>query len=537
VYLRAPAVFAISLVLTGSAAAASLDKRAQPSAPPLSASRYTLVGLASTPSALETFALRAAGARLVSRPLNVWRVRSAVAERLLPGLRATGKLEAAEPDLRFHTFGHLTQGDPLIPQEWWIPVVGADQAEPPSPRIPLTVLDTGLDMTHEEFASRPDTILLNAQVVVPSTDPNDEPQHGTAVSSVAAAPANGVGLVGVYPDARLQAWDFGDALLSDVIAGFDAATKHGRTVINISGGFFGYSSLLERAVDRAVARGALVVAAAGNDRQNNSRPAYPASLPHVLTVAATDENSKVAYFSSRSLANDVAAPGENIPVAVPKFANATGYDVYDGTSFSSPLVAGAAAWIWNARPKLTSGQVADVLRASARDVGPAGWDADTGYGIVNIPAALTAAVPQIDPGEPNDDVFAVKPHGLTNAGASPLTTRTRGSAVERASMDETEDPEDVYRIWLPSNRRVIVRVVADANVDLAVWGPKTASVFEQGAAQRRDLLAFSQRRGRAVDKVVLLGRKASNTYGYADVYLPRHTADASYTLTISTAPR
>ena len=536
-YLRAPAVFAISLVLTGSAAAASLDKRAQPSTPPLSASRYTLVGLDSTPSALDTFALRAAGARLVSRPLNIWRVRSTVAKRLLPGLRATGNLEAAEPDLRFRTFDHLAQGDPLIPQEWWIPVVGTDRAEPPGPGIPITVLDTGLDTSHEEFASRPNTVLLDRQVVVPSSDPNDEPQHGTAVSSVAAAPANGVGLVGVYPQAKLQEWDFGQAELSDVIAGFDAATKNGRTVINISGGFFGYSTLLERAVDRAVARGALVVAAAGNDRQNNSRAAYPASLPHVLTVAATDQSGKVAYFSSRSLANDVAAPGENIPVAVPKFANPTGYDVYDGTSFSSPIVAGAAAWVWNARPKLTGSQVADVLRASARDVSPPGWDADTGYGIVDIPTALAVAAPRADPDEPNDDIFAVKPHGLTSAGASPLTTRTRGFAVVKARMDETEDPEDVYRIWLPANRRVVVRVVADANVDLAVWGPKTASVFEQGAAQHRDLLAFSQRRGTAVDKVVLLGHKARNTYGYADVYLPRRSAAASYTLRISTAPR
>jgi subtilisin family serine protease len=81
--------------------------------------------------------------------------------------------------------------DPLLADEWWRPVVGADRAAPPGPGRPLTIIDTGVDLTHPELAARPNTVALNEQVVGP-TD-----VHGTAVASVAAAPIDGVGLVGV----------------------------------------------------------------------------------------------------------------------------------------------------------------------------------------------------------------------------------------------------------------------------------------------------------------------------------------------------
>ena len=67
------------------------------------------------------------------------------------------------------------------------------------------MIDTGLDLTHEEFAGRPNTILLGPQNLTESS----EDFHGTAVSSVAAAPENGVGVVGVYPQAVLRSVDVG----------------------------------------------------------------------------------------------------------------------------------------------------------------------------------------------------------------------------------------------------------------------------------------------------------------------------------------
>ncbi len=285
--------------------------------------------------------LRAAHARLVSPALNVWRVPAARASSVVSALRSERVLERTEPDRRLISFTHLDARDPLIPSEWWIHDIGDDQAEPPPPGVPITVLDTGLDLSHPEFKSRPDTTALNRQSVLPG----DDDFHATAVSSVAAAPADGVGLVGVYPQAALQEWDIGDRTLSELLAGLDAASKRGRGVINISGGFPGYSTLLEQGVDRALRRGTIVVAAVGNDRQFGNPSEVPASLPHVLTVAATGRSDRVTFFSNRSSALDLAAPGVEIPVAVPTFYKPSGYTTFDGTSFSAPLVAGATAWV------------------------------------------------------------------------------------------------------------------------------------------------------------------------------------------------
>jgi hypothetical protein len=467
--------------------------------------------------------LRAADARLVSPGLNVWRVAGAHAQSVVAALRAESLLARVEPDRRLIPFTHLSSGDPLVPNEWWIHDVGDDQVEPPAAGVPVTVIDTGLDFTHPEFASRPNTTALNPQSVVSNDD-----IHGTAVSSVVGAPSNGVGLVGVYPQAALQEWDFGSGSLSEILAGLDAASKRGRSVINISGGFLGFDALLEQGVDRALRRGAIVVAAVGNDRQSGNRSFVPASLPHVLTVGATDQSDKFAFFSNRSSALDLAAPGVAIPVAVPTFYDPSGYASFDGTSFSSPLVAGAAAWVWTVRPQLDPTQLEDVMRNSARDVGPKGWDADTGFGILSIPAALTAKTPAIDPQEPNDDINLVRPHAVTASG-----TRLTTPARLQAQLDVTEDPEDVYRIWVPAHNRISASTHSAANVNVALWGPKTRSVFERGNALKRDLLAYSQRSGSRPDAVSGRNTTRTGAFYYVDAFLGKRVGAASYSLRVS----
>ena len=131
--------------------------------------------------------------------------------------------------------------------------------------------------------------------------------------------------------------------------------------------------------------GCLVVASAGNGGRLGSPPTYPADSPHVLTVAATDQNDAVAPFSTSSTANDIAAPGVGIIGAVPLADDASGYAPGSGTSFSAPIVSAAAAWVWTVRPTLTASQIAAVLREGARDIGPPGFDNASGWGIVNIP--------------------------------------------------------------------------------------------------------------------------------------------------------
>jgi hypothetical protein len=256
----------------------------------------------------------------------------------------------------------------------------------------------------------------------------------------------------------------------------------------------------------------------------------------VLTVGATDEADRVTVFSSSSPAMDLAAPGQDITTAIPTLFDPSGYATLDGTSFSAPLVSGAAAAVWTLRPTLANTQLFEVMRRSARDVGKAGWDADTGYGILDVPAALTRKPPPADPQEPNEDVYLVRPNGLTRAGKTPLTAQHRPRATISAQLERPEDPEDVYRFYLPAKGKVVVTVRPNANVNLELWGKKTKTVFERGAAARRDLLGVSAHAGTRFERITLRGR-GSGQFVYADVFLPKTGVQASYSLTVAPAAR
>jgi subtilisin family serine protease len=414
--------------------------------------------------------------------------------------------------------------DPLEPQEWWLAHVGADPAAAPGPGVPITIVDSGTDPTHPEFSGRPNTTFMNAQTTFGSKE-----FHGTFVASVAAAPENGVDIVGVYPTAALQLFDAspvpGSITDFAAIAGIQAAAQHCPGVINLSFGGGTQDPQLHDAILTAVHNGCLVVAAAGNDGLLGSPPTYPASWPHVFTVAATDENDAVASFSTRSPALDVAAPGTNIIGAVPFDHDPIGYELASGTSFSAPIVSAAAAWVWTLRPTLTVSQIAGVLRAGARDIGPPGFDNASGAGIVNIPASLAAPAPPPDLGEPNDDISQVKPGQLFELGEPPLTTTTKPSTRIAATLDASEDPHDLYRIWVPAHKTVHTAVSAGGRAAARIWGPQTVSVNEGLAARRRDLKGQSIRatkRGFAA---------------YVEVLLTGSSADASYVLSVTAAKR
>jgi len=436
--------------------------------------------------------LRRAGGELISPPLQMWRLPTAQARRLLPWLMRAGAARSIQPDrpldsslwsgLGFSSLG----SDPLVPTEWWIPHIGADRWQPPGPGVPVTVIDSGLDLTHEEFRGRPNTIALNKQLFL-----EDESElHGTAVASVAAAPVNGRGLVGVYPSARLRSWDIsprGIPTIGDELAALATVTARGRGVVNISFGGATYFPSEQHAILTAFAGGSLIVAASGNYREILSPLEYPANFAHVLTVGATDPNDEATVFSSATPKLDLAAPGQDIPVAAPVSLVPEGYLTLSGTSFSTPLVAGAAAAVWTRRPKLDKTQLFDVMRLSARDVGDPGRDPDTGFGILDIPAALRRPARATDPQEPNEDIYLVKPDGISRDGHVPLTWPARRQASVRARLDAAEDPVDVYRVWLPESGRLVARIKSTDDVTVDAWGPETATVFAGGKARRRHL--------------------------------------------------
>jgi hypothetical protein len=509
----------------------------------------TLVQLDPARAAYAAPLLRRAGGVLIGAPISLWRLPSWTAERLLPGLERRGLVRSVTPDVPVGTDPRSASGflaqlagqftDPLSASEWWPSHVGVQDWTGPGPGKPLTMIDSGVDLSHPEFAARPNTIALSKQTFTA----RDDELHGTATASVAAAPVNGQGIVGIYPQAKLQLYDAspaGDLTVGAEIAGLFAAARSGRGVINLSLGGFDRIAIEQQAIMSVIGAGSLVVASAGNDRENGSEPSYPASFPHVLTVGATNEADQVTSFSSKSADMDLAAPGQDIETAIPSFwSREFGGSIYaplDGTSFSAPLVSGAAAAVWTLRPKLTNTQLFEIMRRSARDVGTRGWDVNTGFGILDVPAALARKAPPPDPDEPNDDIYLVKPNGLTKAGKPALTALHHAHAAIRASVERAEDPEDVYRVYLPATGKIVVTVRPSANVNLEVWGSRTSTVFERGAAAKRDLYGLAAHSGSRFERVTLKGR-GSAQYVYADVFLPKDGVQASYTLSIAPAAR
>lgn len=483
---------------------------------PLAGYRNALVQLGPGHRPAVEARLHAAGGTRISHRLRLWRLPSRAARRLVPGLAVSGSVVEVEPDRPRTALDHGNKSDPLLPLQWWVPRIGAERVEPPGPGKPVTVIDSGLDVGHPEFAARPGTTRLNAQ-----SFSGEREFHGTAVSSVVAAPANGIGVVGVYPQAVLFSWDAspnGQLSTGEVVAGIEAGAARGPGVINLSLGGTGRSVFEAEAVADAFARGSIVVAAVGNERDEGSPLNFPATYPHVVTVASTDMADRVSTFSSASPAVDVAAPGDAIPVAVPAIFTPSGFSRLSGTSFAAPIVSGAIAWLWTTRPELEKTQVIELLRRSSRDLGPRGRDVDTGFGLLDLPTALTFASPPVDPAEPNDDLAQARR-------TPPLTAPGRGRASVAARIDPFDDPRDLYRVFVPAGRRLSVALRGSRPLGLGVGGalPSGLAARVTGAGRARRLAVTNRaRRGLVTVVNVSIGTAGS-------------IASATYTLTLTTA--
>jgi subtilisin family serine protease len=479
--LAAPfASLATALLVAGAGAAVALGEGRSPD---------LLVSLRPDAPVHSSAVLAQAGGVLVAKDLNLWKLPARDAGRTLRMLRGSNSVASFEPEVTYASnLSLIPRSDPLLSQEWWRSAIGAEHMTPPGPGVPVSLIDSGIDLQHPEFVGRPNLTTLNSQ----------EPQpfggvHGTAVASVVGAEANGVGIVGVYPEAVIRSWDAATGLgtnltSSAIVEGILAASKLGRTVINLSLGGPVPSAAIKAAVELAVRRGSLVVAASGNDGERGSPLNYPAALSHVLTVAATQPDGSVAPWSSRSRFVDLAAPGAQIPVAtVDPETGAESWALENGTSFATPIVAGTAAWIWTVRPSLDAGQVAQILRSSATGIGVPGRDAASGFGLLNVPAALSLPAPIKDPAEPNDDVADVTPGRASPNGTTPLMPKAKKASRIQGRVDAAEDPRDIYRVWLPKAKQLSVRVSADSASSVTLVRASATSVAH--GVTRSDLLA------------------------------------------------
>src|SRR3954454_5885640 len=420
----------------------------------------TLVALRPDAPASAPLALERAGAILAVPALHVWRLPAGSSTSVFRSLR--GSVAFTEKERTYALAA--VPSDPLSDTEWWRADVHVDTLDPPGPGVPVTLVDSGVKFGHPEFVNRPNLIALDNQEPAPIGG-----VHGTAVASVVGAPVNGVGLVGIYPQAIIRSYDasLGDGTRlpsADIANGIVAASRAGRSVINLSLGGPGHDRLIDAAVTEGVKSGSLVVAASGNSGEEDNEISYPGANAHVLTIGATDDTDAPASFTTRSPYVDLAAPGVDIPVAS---ALDDSWQPESGTSFSSPMVAGAAAWLWTARPTLDARQVAEILRTSARDVATPGYDEATGYGILDMEAALAAPTPTRDLPEPNDDTSQAT--SVTSAAKTATTVSGRVMAFD--------DPRDVLRVYLPARKTLSVKVASTGVAVTAAGVSRTGKSF------------------------------------------------------------
>ena len=228
---------------------------------------------------------------------------------------------------------------------------------------------------------------------IPDNNPvEDAALHGTLVAGIAgAATNNGIGIASIgfncsIMPVKCSRKDIDGKFIIYGIEGIKYAADNGAQIINCSYTGFSYSRAEQEVITYAISKGALVVAAAGND--NVALTAYPAGYEGVLSVAASNASDKMWYLSNYGGTIDVVAPGYNIYSTW----GSSDYAYLSGTSFASPLTAGLAGLVKSQFPNYNPLQVAEQIRVTTDDIYSLNADSlknKLGTGRINAYKALT----------------------------------------------------------------------------------------------------------------------------------------------------
>ncbi len=277
------------------------------------------------------------------------------------------------------------------------------------------VIDSGVDYNHSALANN---ILLNtAEIPDNGLDddnngfvddyvgydfgqddayPFDDFGHGTHVAGIAAS-----NVFGAARKARILSTKFGAGLGFDIASVSGAIlyqVDRGAKILNMSFGWEEDLQIVRNAINYAEAKGALIVAAAGNETNDNDlKPSYPDSYPNknILSIAATDENNDLTTYSNFGAKRvHLAAPGgtpeKPLYSSYKKNPRKAEYVGLMGTSMAAPLVAGVAAQVWSANPNLTNLQVRQILLETGHASEKLAGRIQTGK-VVDALAAVNAA--------------------------------------------------------------------------------------------------------------------------------------------------
>lgn len=310
-----------------------------------------------------------------------------------PGIRRSA---AARPPSRRGSPGALPPAGSETTATWGLAASLVPGSKYSGKKVKVAVLDTGFDLKHPDFPSRSITTVS----FVAGAKPQDGHGHGTHCIGTACGP-----MEPYHPPRYGIAWgasilagkvldDQGGGADGGILAGIEWALAQGARVISMSLGAeitvdTPVSQVFEAVGQRALAGGALIVAAAGNEsdrRQGWYAPVgHPANCPSILAVGAVDAKTQPANFSNRGLVPaggqvDLAGPGVDVLSAFPMPLRSRRLS---GTSMATPHVAGLAALWAEAKPKATATELWTLLTQHARRLP---WlSTDVGSGLVQAP--------------------------------------------------------------------------------------------------------------------------------------------------------
>ena len=415
--------------------------------------------------------------------------------------------------------------DPRIDDQWNLLLINMPEAwaiEKGDPSIIIAVVDSGIDYQHEDLVSQiwvnldeiPEngldddnngyiddvrgwdftdapSVAAEGDFMEGDNDPIDETGHGTHVAGIAGASGdNGIGIAGVAWNCKLMAVRTGHSIGGvsslqddDSSAAIVYAVDNGARIINMSWGSTSSSFVIRDVVDYAYARGVLLVAAAGNDFQNQA--IFPAGYRKVLAVAATDQNKRRFYQSNFGASIDIGAPG-NVILST-QINNE--YRLLTGTSMATPHVCGVAALVMSKRPSLTHEEARNILIATTDSI--ADSPELVGAGHLNAERALMAS------GSLQGRIFSPE----TNSGGSDRIEIIGTAAGFRFSTwqlmyGESRTPETFIPINKPSRQQKSVERLLEWNTASVPEGIYTVRLEVNGSDEKtvRDEVVLSVNR-------------------------------------------